>query len=81
MLKRLFWLSLGMAIGLATSFWLYRAIRETVERYMPEHIASEVSSALQSLRTQVEKALAEGRDAARRTEAELRAELGARLEG
>ncbi len=81
MFKRLFWLSVGMAIGLATSFWLYRAIRQTVERYMPEHIASEVSTALQSLRTQVEKALAEGRDAARRTEAELRTQMGTRLEG
>jgi hypothetical protein len=78
-LKRLFWLSLGIAIGVATSFWLYRAIRETVERYMPEHLAEEVSSALQNLRTQVEKALAEGRDAARLTEAELRAEIEQRL--
>jgi hypothetical protein len=79
--KRLFWLTLGMTIGFATAFWLYRAIRETLERYMPEHIADEVTSALHSLRTQVEKALAEGRDAARLTEAELRAELDQRLRG
>ncbi len=76
MFKRLFWLTVGMTIGFATSFWLYRMVRETVARYMPERLAEEVSSALSSLRTQVEKALAEGRDAARRTEAELRAELG-----
>ncbi len=76
MFKRLFWVTVGMTIGFATSFWLYRMVRETVARYMPERLAEEVSSALSSLRTQVEKALAEGRDAARRTEAELRAELG-----
>ncbi len=76
MFKRLFWLTLGMTIGFATSFRLYRMVRETVARYMPDHVAEEVSSALRSFRTQVEKALAEGRDAARLAEAELRAELG-----
>lgn len=81
MFKRLFWLTVGMAIGFATSFWLYRAVRETVERYMPERMAQEVSSALRCLRTQLEKALSEGRDAARLTEAELRAELHERLKG
>lgn len=81
MFKRLFWLTVGMTIGFATSFWLYRMVRETVERYMPERMAKDVSAALQNLRTQVEKALAEGRDAARLTEAELRAELDERLKG
>lgn len=81
MFKRVFWLTIGMTIGFATSFWLYRAVRETVERYMPERVARDVSTALQNLRAQVEKALAEGRDAARLTEAELRVELEARLEG
>ncbi len=76
MFKRLFWLTVGMAIGLATSFRVYRIVRETLARYMPERVAEEVSSTLRSLRTQLEKALAEGRDAARLTEAELRAELG-----
>ncbi len=76
MFKRLFWLTVGMAIGVATSFRVYRMVRETVARYTPEQVAKEVSSTLRSLRTQLEKALAEGRDAARLTEAELRAELG-----
>lgn len=81
MFKRLFWLLVGMTIGFATSFWLYRLVRETVARYAPEHLADEMSSALRGLRTDLQKALAEGRDAARRTEAELRAELDARLQG
>ncbi len=79
MFKRVFWLTVGMAIGFATSFRVYRMVRETVARYMPEHVAEELSSTLRSLRTQVEKALAEGRDTARLTEAELRAELDERL--
>ena len=79
MFKRLFWLTTGMTIGFVTSFWVYRMVRQTVARYMPEHVAEEVSSTLRNLRTQLEKALAEGRDAARLTEAELRAELDERL--
>ena len=79
MFKRLFWLTVGMTIGFASSLWLYRLVRETVARYAPERMAEEMSSALRGLRADLQKALAEGRDAARRTEAELRSELDARL--
>lgn len=75
MFKRLFWLTVGMAIGFGTSFWVYRLVRETVARYTPERVADDVSQALQSVRSNLAAALAEGRDAARRREIELRTEL------
>ena len=76
MLKRLFWLLVGMAIGFATSFRVYRAVRQTLGRYAPDHVAADVSRAARSLRRHVATALAEGAEAMRKAEAELRAELG-----
>ena len=78
MFKRLFWLTTGMAIGFGTSFWVYRLVRQTLERYRPEHIADTVSQSLRGLRDDLRAALAEGRAGMRQAGGELRAELGPR---
>jgi hypothetical protein len=76
--KRLFWLTVGMAIGFGTSFWVYRVMRQTLERYRPEHVAETLARSLRGLGDDVRAALAEGREAMRQAEAELRADLTAR---
>ncbi len=78
MFKRLFWLTVGMAIGFGTSFWVYRTVRQTLDRYRPEQVAESLARSLRSLRDDLRAALAEGREAMRQAEAELRADLSSR---
>ena len=75
MFKRFFWLSVGLSIGYATSFWLMRTVRRTVERLTPERLGHEVVAGARSLTTELRAALEEGRTAMRQREAELRAEI------
>ena len=78
MFKRLFWLTVGMAIGFGTSFWVYRLLRQTIDRYRPENVAETVAESLRGLRDDLRAALAEGREAMRQAEADLRADLSPR---
>lgn len=75
MFKRLFWLIVGAGFGFGVSFWLMRFLRQTVERYSPERVSDDLSSALRSFGTDLRAAVAEGREAMRETEAELRSRL------
>ena len=79
MFKRLFWLLIGAGFGFGASFWVTRRVRETVERYMPARVSNDVADALRAFGADVRAAVAEGRDGMREREAELRAELDARL--
>jgi hypothetical protein len=76
--KRLFWLMVGTVLGFGMSFWIMRVVRETVERYSPHRISSELGQAARAVSVDVRQAVAEGRDAMRQHEAELRAELETR---
>jgi len=71
--KRLFWLTVGMAIGFGTSFWLFRLVRDTMARYAPEQVADSLASAARRIADELSAAAAEGRKAMREAEAELRA--------
>jgi hypothetical protein len=73
--KRLLWLVMGAGFGFGVSFWLMRFVRETVERYTPERVSADLAGALRQFGTDIREAVAEGRDAMREREAELRAEL------
>ncbi len=73
MFKRLFWLTVGMAIGFGTSFWIFRTVRNTLSRYAPEQIADNLGSVARRQYDNAVAALAQGREAMRRAEAELRA--------
>ena len=75
MLRRLFWLCVGVAIGLGTSFWVMRFVRETMARYTPERVSADVADAVKGFGVDLRAAVAEGRAAMREREAELRAEL------
>jgi hypothetical protein len=74
--KRLFWLIVGAGFGFGVSFWLMRFVRDTLERYSPERMSSDLSGALRQFGTDLREAVAEGREAMREREDELRREIG-----
>jgi hypothetical protein len=75
MFKRLLWLIIGAGFGFGVSFWLMRFVRSTVERYTPEKVSEDFANALRDFGKDLRAAVAEGREAMREREAELRAEL------
>ncbi len=75
MFKRLFWLCIGIGFGFGVSFWVTRLVKETVERYSPEKVSGDLSAAIRALGTDIRAAVADGREAMREREAELRAGL------
>ena len=68
MFKRLFWLALGIGFGFGLSFWVTRYLRETIARYTPERVSSDLAGAVRSLGHDLRAAVAEGRDAMRERE-------------
>jgi len=74
MFRRLFWLLVGAGFGFGTSFWVMRFVRETAARYTPERVSADLADAVKSLGADLRAAVAEGREAMREREAELRAE-------
>ena len=75
MFKRLFWLVVGAGFGFGVSFWLMRVVRQTVERYTPERMSSDLAGALRAFGEDLRAAVADGREAMREREDEIRAEL------
>ncbi len=75
MFKRLFWLTVGAGFGFGASFWVTRAVRQTVQRYAPKRVSSDLAVALQGFGADVRAAVAEGRVAMRERESQLRAQL------
>ena len=78
MFKRVFWMGTGMAVGAGSAFWAKRKVEQTVEQYLPEQVAERAASSAKDLGRAVRAAAAEGREAMRATEAELRARVDAR---
>ena len=79
MFRRLFWLIVGAGFGFGVSFWLMRFVRETAARYAPERVSADLAGAIKGLGADLRAAAAEGREAMREREAELRTEVrGAR---
>ena len=81
MFKRLFWLLMGIGFGFGVSFWLMRFVRSTVERYTPERVSADLAGALKAFGQDLRAAAADGREAMREREAELRRELDRRPGG
>jgi hypothetical protein len=75
MFKRLLWLIIGASFGFGMSFWLTRAIKQTVERYTPERVGTDLAGALRALGADLRAAVDEGREAMRAQESVIRAEL------
>jgi hypothetical protein len=66
---------MGAAFGFGVSFWFMRFVRETIDRYSPERVSSDLAGALRSLGSDIRAAVAEGREGMREAEADLRARL------
>jgi uncharacterized membrane protein len=75
MFKRLFWLVVGASFGFGASYWLSRAVKQTMERYAPEKVTSELTQAIRGFGQDLRVAVADGRHAMREREAVLRTEL------
>jgi gas vesicle protein len=75
LLKRLFWLMIGLGFGVGMSVFVSRLVREKVARFSPDNVASELAQALRDLGSDVRAAVSEGREAMREREAQLRAEV------
>ena len=77
MFKRLLWLIIGAGFGFGVSFWVTRFVRETMKRYTPERVSADLADALRGLGSDLRAAVAEGREAMRERETEIREELAA----
>lgn len=75
MLKRLFWMLVGIGFGFGMSFWVTRMIREKVARWSPENVSAELSKALRDFGKDLRAAVSEGAEAMRDREAELREQV------
>ncbi len=75
MLRRLVWLLIGMGLGFGASFWLMRFVKETLARYSPERVSTDLAGAVKGLGMDLRSAVDEGRVAMREREAELRADV------
>ena len=74
MFKRLLWFT----IGCASSLWVMRTVRKTVERLAPQRLTQDAVAGARSAGAELKAAVAEGRMAMREREAELRAGLARR---
>ena len=75
MFRRFFWLCLGVGVGFSSSLWLQRRLREAVARYAPERVSADVTGAIKGLGADLRVAVADGREAMRERESELRADV------
>ncbi|HEX2850866.1 MAG TPA: hypothetical protein VHN98_09945 [Acidimicrobiales bacterium] len=71
----------GVGFGFGMSFWLMRFVRSTMERYTPERVSADLAGAIRDFGKDLRDAVAEGREAMREREAELRDELESRGRG
>jgi hypothetical protein len=79
MLKRLRWLMMGMGLGASASVWAQRRLKLWLRSYAPPEVAARAARRSTEVagRTagEVRTALAEGRQAMREREAELRGRM------
>lgn len=75
MFKRLFWLTVGTALGFWGSLRLQRQMRERLQRYAPDRIAEQASASARALAGDFKAAAHEGATAMREREESLRAQF------
>jgi hypothetical protein len=73
--KRAFWAGAGYAAGAASSIWAVRKVKRVAARYTPSAMVVRARDGVVETSRRARSAVAEGREAARRREAELRAAL------
>ena len=75
MFRRLFWMFLGVGVGMGSSLWVTRRVKQVAARYTPERISSDMASSVRTLGRDVRLSIHDGRVAMAQREAELRADL------
>ena len=76
MLRRLFWVMVGLGLGAVVGMQLVRWAQQTKTRYAPPNLAREAAGKLGQLRARVRDALDAGAEEMGAREAEIRAEIG-----
>jgi hypothetical protein len=72
-MRRVFWLALGLGAGVAGAVLTMRAARRQARKLAPATLAREARGGLMDLAKLVSESMAEGREAMRDKEEELRA--------
>lgn len=75
MIRRLFWTSVGVVLGMGATVWLLRLLRIRVLDTTPGGVALQVGGSLRRLGEDLRDAVDEGRLAMEEREAELRLRL------
>lgn len=78
--RRTFWFVTGTAAGLGSSLYVQRRVRLAVERYVPEKVQERVAESARKVAPAVRDAVVEGREAMKLREAEMRADVAARVD-
>ena len=82
MLKRLRWIVMGMGVGASASVWAQRKVKVLLRTYTPPEVASRAAKrgteAAGRTAGEVRTAFAEGKQAMRQREAELRHQVDLR---
>jgi hypothetical protein len=73
--RRLFWLLVGIVLGMGVTVWLLRALRIRVLESTPAGVAIEVGGSVRRLGADLRDAVDEGRLAMQEREVELRLRL------
>jgi len=73
-LRRFFWLFLGVGVGMGSSLWFTRRVKQVAARYTPERISQDMAASVRTLGRDVRQSIQEGREAMLEREAELRAD-------
>ena len=85
MLKRLRWILMGMGVGASASVWAQRRVKLLLRSYTPPEVAARAAKRSTELAGRkagdVRTAFAEGRQAMREREAELRHQIDQREKG
>ena len=71
-MRRIFWLALGLGAGAATAILTARFARRQAQKVAPANLAREARGGLMDLAKLFSESMAEGREAMREKEEELR---------
>ena len=74
MLRRVFWLFLGVGVGMGSSLWVTRRVKQVAARYTPARISNDMASSVRALGRDVRLSIRDGRMAMAQREAELRSD-------
>jgi len=79
MFKRATWFATGAAVGLGSSIWVQRRVRQAARHYTPDAVQQRATDAVRRVGPTVRDAVSEGRAAMHAREAEMRADVAARV--